>query len=310
MEEKEAEFKEKFIERFSKLTDFDQFKEYSLRYPKSSIRVNTLKIGIDELYARISDTWEIIPVPWCSEGFFIRNYEGRRDIGNLTEHSLGYFFVQEASAMLPVIALSPKPGDFVLDMCASPGAKTTQIAQYKENKGLIIANDYKRDRNKALALNIQRCGVLNTVMTLGDSRRFKGFQFDKILLDAPCSGTGTIRKSLKTLRMWNPNMVRRLCITQKELINTAFNNLKPGGVMVYSTCSVEPEENEGVVSFLLEKYADAVTEKPNLNITQSEPIKVIENKTLHEGVENCVRIWPQDNDTDGFFLCRIRKKDV
>ena len=308
MEEKEAEFKEKFIERFSELTDFNLFKEYSLKYPRSSIRVNTLKIGVDELYERISKSWELTSVPWNSEAFFVRNYEGRRDIGNLTEHSLGYFFVQEASAMLPVIALDPLPGEFVLDMCASPGAKTTQIAQQMNNKGLIIANDYKKDRNKALALNIQRCGVLNTVMTLGDSRRFKNFQFDKILLDAPCSGTGTIRKSLKTLRMWNPNMVRRLCITQKELIETAFKNLKPDGVMVYSTCSVEPEENEGVVSFLLEKHSDAVTEKPTLNIKQSKPIDSIGGKALHKGIENCVRIWPQDNDTDGFFLCKIIKK--
>lgn len=304
----ETEFKEKFIQRYSNLTDFEKFKEYSLKYSRSSIRVNTLKIGVNELYNRLSDTWELTPVPWCSEGFFVRNYEGRRDVGNLSEHSLGYFFVQEASAMLPVLALDPMPGEFVLDMCASPGAKTTQLAQYMKNEGLIVANDYKKDRNKALALNIQRCGVLNTAMTLGDSRRFKNFQFDRILIDAPCSGTGTIRKSLKTLKIWNPNMIRRLCITQRELIYTAFNNLKPGGVLVYSTCSVEPEENEGVVSSLLEKDSAAETEKVNLNIKHSSPVREFEGRTFHEGVENSIRIWPQDNDTDGFFLCRIRKR--
>ncbi len=307
MRDIEVEFKEKFIDRLSGLTDFEKFKEYSLKYPRASIRVNTLKINVEELKQRLENAWELEQVPWCREGFFIRNFEGRRDVGNLTEHCLGYFFVQEASAMLPVVALDPKPGEMILDMCASPGPKTTQIAQYMNNEGLIVANDYKRDRTKPLSLNIQRCGVANTVMTLGDARKFKDFQFDRILLDAPCSGTGTIRKSLKTLRLWNPNMVKRLSITQKELIDTAFQNLKPGGVLVYSTCSVEPEENEGVISFLLDKYDDAQTEYINVDISRSEPVTQIENKALNKGVSNSLRLWPQDNDTDGFFVCRIKK---
>ena len=112
--------------------------------------------------------------------------------------------------MVPPIVLDPKPGEKVLDIAASPGSKATQIAAMMENKGVLIANDYKGDRMKPLGINLQRMGITNTIASLMQGRFFKGFEFDKILVDVPCSGTGTIRKSLKTLRIWNPNMVRRI----------------------------------------------------------------------------------------------------
>jgi len=137
---------------------------------------------------------------------------------------------------------------------------------------------------------------------------FKEMLFDKILLDAPCSGTGTIRKSLKTLRIWNPVMVKRLAGTQRQLIDTAFKNLKQGGILVYSTCSLEPEENEGVIDFLLNKYENAELEPVKLsNIKKSEPILNFENKKYNDEIKKCLRIWPQDNDTEGFFVAKIRK---
>ena len=133
-------------------------------------------------------------------------------------------------------------------------------------------------------------------------------KFDRILVDAPCSGTGTIRKSLKTLRIWNPNMVKRLSITQKQLIETAFNILKENGTMVYSTCSLEPEENEAVVDFLLNKYGNAEIEPIELkNIKKSSPILNFEDKEYNKNIKNCLRIWPQDNDTEGFFVAKIKK---
>ena len=140
-----------------------------------------------------------------------------------------------------------------------------------------------------------------------DGNRFHGFQFDRILVDAPCSGTGTIRKSLKTLRIWNPNMIGRLCMTQKNLIETAFNNLKKGGILVYSTCSMEPEENEEVVSYLLEKYDNAKLQEIDLKIKRSKPITNFNNKKYHKEISKCLRIWPQDNDTEGFFVAKIKK---
>ena len=303
------EFKEKFVERYKALTNWEEFKKYSLSFLRRSIRVNTIKISIENLKKRLDENWNLEPVPWCKEGFWIEHKEKeRRDIGNLLEHSLGYFYAQEAASMIPPLVLGPKEDEVVLDMAASPGSKTTQIAALMGNKGFLIANDYTTERMKPLSINLQRCGVSNAIITLMQGQWFKEMLFDKILLDAPCSGTGTIRKSLKTLRIWNPVMVKRLAGTQRQLIDTAFKNLKQGGILVYSTCSLEPEENEGVIDFLLNKYENAELEPIKLsNIKKSEPILNFENKKYNDEIKKCLRIWPQDNDTEGFFVAKIRK---
>ena len=195
------EFKEKFVERYSKLTDWESFKQYSLSFLRRSIRVNTLKISINELKKNLEKNWVLEQIPWCKEGFWIEHIKKeRRDIGNLIEHSLGYFYTQEAASMIPPLVLEPKEDEIILDMAASPGSKTTQIAAYMNNKGLLVANDYTIKRMKPLSINIQRCGVTNCIITLMQGQWFKrsGIKFDKILVDAPCSGTGTIRKSPKT----------------------------------------------------------------------------------------------------------------
>ena len=304
----DIEFKDEFVERYSKLTDFEEFKKYSLQYLRRSIRVNTLKISAKELKKKIENDWELTQIPWCKEGFWIKNkHSERRDIGNMIEHSLGYFYVQEAASMIPPIVLEPKPGEIVLDMCASPGSKSSQIAAMMENKGILIANDYKGIRLNPLGINIQKSGLTNCIITLMMGQWFKNIKFDKILVDAPCSGTGTIRKSFKTLRIWNPNMIRRLAGTQKQLIENAFNHLKENGILVYSTCSLEPEENEGVVDFLLGKYNNAKLEDIKLSIKRSNPILEFEGKRYNPEIKKCLRIWPQDNDTEGFFIAKIKK---
>ncbi len=308
----EIEFKQRFIERYSALTDFEAFKKISMTFLRRSIRVNTLKIGIAALKKRLENDWELTPVPWCKEGFWIdhkgRGDDYRRDIGNLIEHSLGYIFIQEAASMIPPVVLDAKPGEHVLDMCASPGSKATQIAQYMKNQGVLVANDYRSDRMKALGLNIQRMGITNCLTTMMEGRFFKGLEFDRILLDAPCSGTGTIRKSLKTLRIWNPVMIKRLAGTQKQLIRTAFDNIRAGGTLVYSTCSLEPEENEAVVDSLLENAPDAHLEAFRLKgLKRSEPVNEFNGRRFSSEIGKCLRIWPQDNDTEGFFVAKIRK---
>lgn len=308
--QKEISFKPKFVERYSKLTNWEEFKRISLTFLRRSIRVNTLKISAKELKKRLEKDWTLKKIPWCKEGFWIEHTKKeRRDIGNLIEHSLGYFYTQEAASMIPPIILNPKPDDVVLDIAASPGSKTTQIAQYMQNKGILIANDYTIERMKPLSINLQRCGVTNTIITLMEGQWFKrsGIEFDKVLVDAPCSGTGTIRKSLKTISIWNPDMVRRIAITQKQLIETGFNLLKENGTLVYSTCSLEPEENEDVVNFLLNEYENAKLEEIKLNLKNSPAISEFENKKYSEEIKKCLRIWPQDNDTEGFFVARIRK---
>ena len=301
------EFKPKFIERYSKLTNFEEFKKCSLTFLRRSIRVNTLKISVDELKERLEKKLILMPIPWCKEGFWVEHKEGRRDIGNLPEHSLGYFYIQEAASMIPPIVLDPKPGEIVLDMCAAPGSKSSQIAALMKNKGVLIANDYQGIRLAPLGINLQRMGITNVIITLMEGRFFKDFKFDSILIDAPCSGTGTIRKSLKTLRVWNPDMVKRLAGTQRQLIETAFNNLKEGGTMVYSTCSLEPEEDEGVVDYLLSKHDNAKLEEIAVNIKRSNAILEFGGNIYSREIKKCLRLWPQDNDTEGFFVAKIIK---
>lgn len=308
MEKEKIEIKEKFKQRYEKLTNWEEFKKISLSFLRRSIRVNTLKMPIGELKKRMEKTWILTQIPWCKEGFYVEHKKGRRDIGNAIEHTLGYFYVQEAVSMVPPIVLDPKPGEFVLDMCAAPGSKATQIAQYMQNKGILVANDYKGLRMAPLGINLQRMGITNVIATLMEGRFFKNFNFDKILVDAPCSGTGTIRKSLKTLRIWNPDMIKRLAGTQKQLIDIAFQNLKKNGTLVYSTCSLEPEEDEEIIDYFLNKHDNAKLEPIKLNgLKSSEPILEFEDKKYNPEIKKCLRLWPQDNDSEGFFVAKIKK---
>lgn len=303
------EFKDKFVDRYSELTEWDEFKECCLSFLRKSIRVNTLKIDVDECVKRLSEDWNLEPVLWCKDGFFIEHKKGRLDVGNTLEHALGYYYVQEAASMIPPVVLDPQPGDVVLDMAAAPGSKSSQMAQYMKNQGLLIANDVKGARLASLGINLQRCGVRNALVTLMQGQHFakSGIQFDRVLLDAPCSGVGTIRKSPKTIRMWNPDMVKRLAALQKKLIMTAWGVLKPGGTLVYSTCSLEPEENEAVVSHLLDKVDDAAMLEVDLPLKRGNPVLEFNGKSFNREVHNCLRLWPQDNDTEGFFVAGIRK---
>ncbi|MFC1752388.1 NOL1/NOP2/sun family putative RNA methylase [Thermoproteota archaeon] len=305
------EFKEKFIERYSKLTDWPVFEKYCKSYLRKAIRVNTVKMPVAKLKKRLEDKWKLDPIPWCKQGFWIKHIgEKRIDIGNLKEHVLGYIYVQSSASMIPPVVLDPKPGEMVLDMCAAPGSKTTQIAQYMQNKGVVVANDISADRLASLGINVQRCGLTNVIITQSYGfhiREAAKDGFDRVLVDAPCSGTGSIRKSLKTVQMWNPNMIKRLSAVQKKLITKGFELLKKGGTMVYSTCSVEPEENEEVVSHLLEKHDNAQLQEIKLGIKTSKAVTEFEGNTYNPEVKKCLRIWPQDNDTEGFFICKIKK---
>ncbi|MBU1976013.1 MAG: RsmB/NOP family class I SAM-dependent RNA methyltransferase [Nanoarchaeota archaeon] len=314
---KDLEIKPAFEERYRLLLgkDYDTFMKYSTSYIRKAIRVNTLKITVPELVKRLEDRWTLEPVPWCKEGFWIRHKgkgnEERFDVGNLVEHMLGFIYVQDPASMIPPLVLDPNPGDLVLDLCAAPGSKTTQLAMYMQNKGVIVANDIKVDRLKPLGLNLQRCGVSNAIISQMYGQRFSRMEqkFDKVLVDGPCTGTGTIRRSLKTLRMWSPNMVKKLAKEQKRLVESGFSVLKKGGTLVYSTCTQEPEENEGVVSWLLEKYPDADLVDIKLNIQSSKPILEFAGVKFDSQVSKCLRIYPQDNDSEGFFVAKIRKTE-
>ncbi|MBN1175094.1 NOL1/NOP2/sun family putative RNA methylase [Candidatus Woesearchaeota archaeon] len=332
-----VEIKPDFETRYRKLLGdrYDEFIKFSFTYMRKCIRVNTLKISVDELKKRVEDQGFVLtPVPWCKEGFTVEGHRTlhRFDIGNLPEHALGYFYVQEAASMIPPVALfndlsneeilsiaQSEDSLRVLDLCAAPGSKTSQLAQYMGNKGILIANDVDVSRLKPLSLNLQRMGVTNHLVTLNAFQQTKkntrprnpfedGVFFDRILVDAPCSGTGTIRRSFKAMTMYSYGLVRRISQTQRVLISHAFTMLKPGGYMIYSTCTQEPEENEAVVSYLLDKFPDAQVVPLDLNIIKSEPVLEFEDLKIRPELKDAIRIYPQDNDGEGFFVCKILKK--
>lgn len=286
------------------LPDVVEFLEALSRFPRKSFRINGLKAPddvMDRLKEKISGK-----VPWYDKGFFT-NESG---IGNTLEHFMGYIYIQEASSMLPPSILSPEPNDMVLDMAASPGSKTTQMADMMNNSGTIIANDRSVKRNKALIDNLEKMGVTNTVVTNFDARNLKrefSISFDKVLLDAPCSGEGMIRKIGMRRFDWSIDKIQSLSRLQKSMILTGFDLLKPGGIMVYSTCTGAPEENEGVVDYLLSNREDAIIDK--IDVEGSRPgLEEFGKIRFSEEVRKCVRIYPQDTGTELFFVCLIRKK--
>ncbi|MDP1693943.1 MAG: RsmB/NOP family class I SAM-dependent RNA methyltransferase [Candidatus Woesearchaeota archaeon] len=288
-------FKEKFIHKYSQLTDFASYQQSVAQFLRRSIRVNTLKISVKALLQQLTrQDWTFESIPWCKEGFYMSGE--RRDIGNLLEHQEGLFFVQSSVSLLPAVVLDPQPGQRVLELCAAPGGKTTQMAAMMQNKGQIIAIDSNSFRATILRKNLQRCGVTNVDVLCIAAERYLGNPFDKILLDPPCSASGTIKgetkQTKKTLLEWNPRTIKRLAKLQKKLIKHAFSLLKPGGTLVYSTCSLEPEENEAVVQYLLDKVGGKLE-------TIDLPIKADQTTGL--------RIWPQYQDTEGFFVAKIRK---
>ncbi|CAD5244284.1 tRNA (cytosine(49)-C(5))-methyltransferase [Thermococcus camini] len=293
-----------FYERYSMLEDTDEFWEFLVKPLRQSIRVNTLKAPLEVVVERLKEEFELEPIPWVREGFFI-NVD---NLAKVPEHSLGLIFGQEASSMIPPVVLDPKPGELVLDMAAAPGSKTGQIAQYMENEGCIIANDPKLSRANVLIANLNRMGVLNTRVTTKDGAYFGRFEkaFDRILLDAPCSSVGMIRKKWRFLTEWRMKEVVRYMNIQKRLIMAAYRALKPGGTLVYSTCTIDPIENEEVVDYLLRK-TDARLEPIDLPVKTSEPVLEWEGRTYSEELKKALRIHPNDNDTEAFFIAKIVK---
>ena len=286
--------------------EFEKFITISQQPLRRSLRVNTLKISVDDFLQRIAPmNWDLTPIPWCPEGFWIsRDDADTLPLGSTAEHLAGLYYIQEASSMLPVAALfdgSPEP-QRVMDVAAAPGSKTTQIAARMENKGAILANEYSASRVKVLHANLSRCGVSNTAMTHFDGRVFGAAlpeSFDAILLDAPCSGEGVIRKDTDALRNWSLASNEEIAATQRELINSAFHALKPGGTLVYSTCTLNRNENQQVIAWLLEQYPDAVEVEP-LN----QLFSGAEQAATPEGY---LHVFPHLFDSEGFFVARLRK---
>ena len=309
------EMKPLFAQRMRNLLldegDFEAFSEIIHTPPRNFIRCNTLKIDSDVLLKRLRKRWKVIvPFAETPEIMLVDQDVEPGALGNAVEHLLGYYYIQEVSSMMSALALDAKPGDFVLDVCASPGSKTTQIAARMENKGTLIANDIKIDRIAILSANLERCGVTNCVVTrldgVGLCSRLKnnGFLFDKILLDAPCSGEGTLRSSSKTFLMWNPKVVDNMGRMQKKLLASALGCLKVGGTLVYSTCTHAPEEDEAVVDFAVRNFPVTI-EMIRLPLRTRPGVTSWKQETFSSEVCKTCRIYPHDNDSEGFFVAKM-----
>ncbi|RCJ85573.1 16S rRNA (cytosine(1407)-C(5))-methyltransferase RsmF, partial [Klebsiella pneumoniae] len=285
---------------------FDDFIAACQRPLRRSIRVNTLKISVDDFLSLVAPYgWQLAPVPWCAEGFWIeREDDDALPLGSTAEHLSGLFYIQEASSMLPVAALfaDNRQPERVMDVAAAPGSKTTQIAARMGNAGGILANEFSASRVKVLHANISHCGISNVALTHFDGRVFGAAlpeTFDAILLDAPCSGEGVVRKDADALKNWSPESNLDIAATQRELIDSAFHALRPGGTLVYSTCTLNREENQSVIEWLLSRYPQAVEILPLGELFPGAADALTAEGFLH--------VFPQIYDCEGFFVARLRK---
>ena len=305
--------KHEFRERIELLMGKEEAEKYFSLFGKplqNFIRCNTLKILPAELIRKLK-RWHIIqPFHDYPEIMLVKSELMPGELGKATEHLLGYYYIQDVSSMMPVLVLEPTKNDFILDLCAAPGSKTTQIAAKMENSGFLIANDNRIDRISILASNMERCGITNAIITREDaanlSEKLKNkIKFDKILVDTSCSGEGV--RDLKTLEIWNFNMIRKFSKNQKRLIAAALSVLKENGILVYSTCTLTPEENESVLQYAIENF-DVKVEKIELPLKSRDGILKWEDETFDEQIKNARRIYPKDNDSEGFFVAKLRKE--
>ncbi|MEZ9538020.1 16S rRNA (cytosine(1407)-C(5))-methyltransferase RsmF [Shewanella sp. 10N.286.51.B8] len=284
--------------------NMDDFIAACNRPLRKSIRVNTLKISVAQFTQIMTDNgWQFEAIPWCAEGFWV-SVSDDVQIGNMIEHIQGLFYIQEASSMLPPVALlqNDNHSKLILDVASAPGSKTTQLAALMDNQGLLIANEYSASRVKILHANVLRMGVKQCALTHFDGKVFGEYlfeKFDAVLLDAPCGGEGTVRKDVNALKNWQLDDVVDIAETQKQLIQSAFLALKPGGTLVYSTCTLSQLENQQICQFLRQTYADAVEFIPLTDLFPGAEQACTQEGFLH--------VWPQIYDSEGFFVAKIAK---
>ena len=283
---------------------------------KQSVRLNTLRADATTFTRWQRENNLLLPAfTWMKEGYKLNDEQ----VITLRDSSLnndGALYIQNAASWLPVLALNPQPGESVLDVCAAPGGKTSHIAAHSHNQAFITANDNSKARLHKLQANTARLGVENIEYSLHDATRlsFKmpDMQFDKILLDAPCSGEGMMTlDNRKDFESWSVAHIKRLQQLQKKLIIQAWALLKPGGTLVYSTCTMAPEENEAVVDYLLRRNDDAeLAELPGFMQeleNRSPAVLSWNNKPYNEALRATLRLKPSA-DIEAFYVAKLTKK--
>jgi len=301
---------EEFVAKMQELMGEEEFNSYLESYKKPrfyGLRVNTLKISVEE-FKKISP-FHLEPVPWTADGFYYREGENP---GRHPYYYAGLYYIQEPSAMLPGAAIGVKPGDKVLDLCAAPGGKSVQMAAQLMGQGLLVANDINSERVKALVKNIELCGVRNAIV-LNESpdklaQKFQGF-FDKIMVDAPCSGEGMFRKDEDAVKSWEKYKCEKCCSMQWDILQQVDKMLKPGGVILYSTCTFSPEEDE----LMIERFMDS--HRGNYELLEIPKTGGIEGgrnnwASGRYDFSKAARLWPHRLNGEGHFAALIRKLEL
>ena len=280
---------------------------------RQSVRINTLKTDVKETVRQLKELgWSGTPFTW-SEGCYTVD-EGLQAIRDSELAQNGTVYIQNAASWLPVLALDIQENDTVLDVCAAPGGKTSHIAMIGQNQVSITANDNSRPRLAKLRSNLTRLGVKNVEYTLFDAaqlaRKLEGRQFDKILLDVPCSGEGMMTiESDKDFATWSVAHIKRLQQLQKRILSQAWQLLKPGGTLVYSTCTMAPEENEAVIDYLLRHNSDAEIQLFKTELKNKvAAVREWNGKRFDERIKFSTRLIPSP-EVEAFFVCKLTKLD-
>jgi len=270
---------------------------------------NALRVDREQLKQSFAKN-SLEALPWCEDGF---RFDSDIVLGKSWQYRVGLLQIQEEVSMLPVKCLAPLPTDCVLDMCAAPGNKTAQLAVAMQNQGTIVANDIHYQRLRALGQITQRLGLMNINFHVGDGTSLPRAPavFDKILVDAPCSCEGTLRKGRSRVVLSSKANSENMAVTQIALLKKAIQLLKPGGRLVYSTCTFAPEENECVIDTILKQYAAEIVLCPiDIAHFSAQPgITFWQGRRLSSELEKAWRIWPHLNNTGGFFIAVLEKKE-
>jgi NOL1/NOP2/sun family putative RNA methylase len=292
------------LERYKDIIpEFDEFKKALSRPLPVTVRINTLKTDRERLLERLENSGiSYQSFAWYPLGLRL---EAKKP-GNLIEHLMGHIHTQEEISMVPAIVLNPKPGEHILDLCAAPGSKTTQISQQMENQGLVVANEPSSNRIVPLRSNCERLGAVNVAVTQYDGRFFPSCTFDKVLVDAPCSGVGMARKDPYALSRWNLKKSLALQRLQVPLLKRAVELTRTGGRIVYSTCTFAPEENEAVINHVLDMVEVENVTVPKLSFCPG--VNEWNGEVYSNQLRRCARYYPHQNDTGGFFVANLIKK--
>lgn len=300
---------EEFQNRMKQMLGASEYAMFLQSYDREKyqgLRLNPWKADREDFL--VNTSFHLRPVPWEAHGFY---YEREDAPGKHPYHEAGVYYIQEPSAMAPAAYLQAKPGERVLDLCAAPGGKSTQIAAAMMGEGLLVSNEIHPARAKILSENIERMGIRNALILHEIPQRLRrhfGCYFHRIMVDAPCSGEGLFRKQEDAYQEWSPENVAMCGRRQDEILEEAYDMLLPGGRMVYSTCTFAPNENEGSVSRFLFRH-------PDMSIVEVEKFAGMGDGNATwceaaEGIERTIRLWPHRIEGEGHFVAVLQKDGV